>query len=98
MARIRTIARLATPTSLEALQRDKIASDTTSISKVMRGYVAPKSKGGTRKVSEVMEEDYKGRLTKPSYIEMRRSTLKSEDLKAMKELGYFGDAVEMRRL
>jgi hypothetical protein len=45
-----------------------------------------------------MEEDYEGRLTKPSYIEMRRSTLKSEDLKAMKELGYFGDAVEMRRL
>jgi hypothetical protein len=43
MVRIRTTARLATPTSSEALQRDEITSDTTTISIVMKASVAPKS-------------------------------------------------------
>jgi hypothetical protein len=43
MARICTTARLATPTSLEALQREEIVSDTAPISEVMRASAAPGS-------------------------------------------------------
>lgn len=91
MARIHTTARLATPTSSEALQREEIASATAPISKVVRASAAPKSKTD----SKAVENEYEGRPTKPSYIEMGRSILKDEDLKAMKELGYFGYTVKV---
>ena len=70
MARIRTIARLATPTSLEALQRDKVPSDTASTSQVMRASRASNLKEDVGMISKVEEEEYEGRPTKPSYIEI----------------------------
>jgi hypothetical protein len=97
MARIRTTARLATPTSSKALQRDRATSDTAPTSKVMRASMAPKLKGDEGKVPNIAEEEYEGRPTKPSYIEMGRSILKFGDLKAMKDLGYFGDIVICQR-
>jgi hypothetical protein len=90
MVRIRTTARLAMPTLSKGLQRGEIALDTAPISEVMRANVVPKSKGdpkdATEKISEVVEEEYKGCQTKLSYIEMGRSTLKANDLEAMKDI------------
>lgn len=99
MVRIPTTARLAMPTSSKAIQRDKVASDTTQISEVTRAYAVPRSKGDPKdaveKISEVTEEEYKGRPTELSYIEMGQSTLKVEDMEAMKDLRYFGDKVKV---
>jgi hypothetical protein len=52
----------------------------------------PKSKDD----SKTIDEEYEGRPMKPSYIMMGRSILKDEDLKAMKELWYFGDKVKVQ--
>lgn len=87
-------ARLATLTSSEALERDEAASDTALILEIMKASRVSKAKD-TRKASEVAEEEHEGRPTKPSFIEIGRSTLKDEDLKAMNDLGYFGDMVKV---
>lgn len=88
-------ARLATLTSSEALERDEAASDTALILEIMKASRVSKAKEDTRKASEVAEEEHEGRPTKPNFIEIGRSTLKDEDLKAMNDLGYFGDRVKV---
>jgi hypothetical protein len=95
MATIRTTARLATPTYSEALQREENASNNVSISMApiseVMASLAPKSKSS----SKATEVGHKDRPSNPSYIEMDWSILKDKDLKAMKELGYFGDKVKV---
>jgi hypothetical protein len=91
MARIRTTARLATSTSLEAHQREENTLDTTLISEVMKAFVTMKSKSS----SNATEEENEDQPTKPSYIEKGRSILKDKYFKAMKELGYFSDKVKV---
>lgn len=74
MDRIRTTAMLATATSSEAFLRDEVASDTAPISEVMRASAALRSKNDlndtTGKASEIVEEEYESRPTKPGYIKM----------------------------
>jgi hypothetical protein len=99
MARIRTTAKLATPTSSEALQRDEITSNIALISEVMRASIALKSKNDSKdttgKPSEIMEEEYE--VSQQSQVTlMGRSILKDEDLKAMNGLGYFVDKYKVR--
>jgi hypothetical protein len=71
MVRIHSTAKLITPTSSETRQ------DTVPISKAMRGS----------SLSRLVQEVPKDRPSKPSYIEIGRSTLKERDLQAMKKLG-----------
>jgi hypothetical protein len=80
MARIRSTARLVTPTSSEALQ------DTLLISEVMKA-------SSSLKPTEELPKDIP---LKPSYFGMGQSTLKEKDLLMMKKLGYFGNKVNMR--
>jgi hypothetical protein len=56
------------------------------ISKAMRGSSS----------SRLVQEVPKDRPSKPSYIEISRSTLKERDLQAMKKLGYFDSNVNVR--
>lgn len=73
MDRIRTTAMLATATSSEAFLRDEVASDTAPISEVMRASAALRSNDlndTTGKASEIVEEEYESRPTKPGYIKM----------------------------
>lgn len=86
MARFRTTARLATPTSSEALQREENASDAAPISEVMKASLA----------SKAIKEEHENQPSKPRYIQMGLSILKDKDLKAMKELGYFGHRVKVQ--
>jgi hypothetical protein len=64
MARIQSSARLATPTSSEALQREEATSDTALIFEVMKVFAEPKHgenpKDTTKKISKVAEEEYEG--------------------------------------
>jgi hypothetical protein len=97
MERIRTTARIATPTTSKARQRDENASNTTSISttpisEVMKALSAPKSKNSSKATGEGQED----RPSKPSYLDMGWSILKEKDLKKVKELGYFRDMVKVR--
>lgn len=41
--------------------------------------------------SSAKEEEYEGRPTKPSYIDVDRSIMKPNDLEIMKKLGYVRD-------
>jgi hypothetical protein len=62
----------------------------------MRASRASNLKEDVGMISKVEEEEYEGRPTKPSYIEIGWPTLKAGDLKALKELGYFGDEINVR--
>jgi hypothetical protein len=63
---------------------------TTPISEVMKALSAPKSKNSSKATGEGQED----RPSKSSYLDMGQSILK-EDLKKMKELGYFKDKVKV---
>jgi hypothetical protein len=80
MARIRSTAKLITPTSSEARQ------DTLLISEAMRASSS----------SRPAQEMPKDSPSKPSYIEIGGSTLKERDLQAMRKLGYFSNTVNVR--
>jgi hypothetical protein len=64
MARIHSSARLATPTTSEALQREEATSDIAPIFEVMKVFAEPKQgekpKDTTKKISKVTEEEYEG--------------------------------------
>jgi hypothetical protein len=79
MARIQTTAKLITPTSLELQQ------DTLYISEAMRAS----------STSRLTAELSKDRPSKPSYIDIDRSTLREKDLQLMRRLGYFNSKVNV---
>jgi hypothetical protein len=97
MARIRTTARLATPTSSEALQREEKcfghhANFHGANFQSMKASSRPKSKSSLK----ATEEEHENHPSMPSYIEMDWSILKDKYLKVMKGLGYFDDKFKVR--
>jgi hypothetical protein len=80
MVRIRTTAKLITPTSSEARQ------DTLPI------YVTMRSSSITKPTAELSKD----RPSKPSYIDIGRSTLNEKDLQSMRRLGYSSSKVNVR--
>jgi hypothetical protein len=80
MARIRTTPKLITPTSLEA-QQDTLPN-----------FEAMRASSRSRPIVELPKD----RPSKPSYINIGRSTLKEKDLQSMRRLGYFSNKVNVR--
>lgn len=98
MARIRSTAKMTTPTSSEAAQRDKDAPDTVKMRAIMPISEAMKATAEMEvteeedvleeNISEVEEVDNDLWLTKPSYIDIGESTVEPNDFDVMKKLGY----------
>ena len=98
MARIRSIAKMTTPTSFEEAQRDKDALDIVEMRAIMPISEAMKATAETKvteeddvleeNISEAEEEDNDLWPTKPSYIDIGEYTIKPNDFDVMKKLGY----------
>jgi hypothetical protein len=80
MDRIGITAKLITPISSEARQ------DTLPISEAMR------ASSTSRPTAKLLKD----RPSKPSYIDIGRSTLKEKDLQSLRSLGYFCSKVTVR--
>jgi hypothetical protein len=80
MARIRSTAKLITPTSSEARQ------ETIPISEAMKAS----------SLSKHVQELPRDMPSKPSYIEIGHSTLREKDLQSMKKLSYFSSKINVR--
>lgn len=103
MARVRSIARLITPTSFKALQLEGEAPDTIDVapvfevmkaiaeSKAIEGEDTLEESSSNVEVSDDEEDDNMIWPSKPSHIEFGQSTMKPKDLDVLKRLGYIGE-------
>ena len=101
MARVRSTTRVAhegdeigtseTAPISEVMKRSGLVVQEETITEGVADAEAEQTIAEADSKNEDEDDDSILRLSKPSHIEFRRSTVKAEDLVLMKKLGYFGE-------